>query len=87
MSRLLVICPGTQNSHFLAVNTLIKQAISWLFILGTVFHSGMLYLALLLGQDWAMQMVKLGPPLLLLGLLVMAGAAAIGFKGQVVHDP
>ena len=71
---------------FVAVAPLFKQMISWLFISGAVFHSGMLYLAVMLGQGWAWQLLKLGPPLLLFGLLAMAVAVLIGFRGQIIPD-
>ena len=71
---------------FIAVSPLVKQMISWMFIAGTLMHSGMLYLGVILAQSWAWTFVKLGPPFLLLGLLSIGVAAAIGLKGQVVVD-
>lgn len=70
---------------FIAVSTLFKQIISWVFILGAVLHSGMLYM-LNLGQAWALVILPVGPWLVLLGLLLIGIAALIGFKGQPVND-
>ncbi len=70
---------------FIAVTRIFKQIISWIFIIGTVLHSGMLYL-LNFGMEWAGMLLPLGPPLVLLGLLLMGIAAAMGFRGEVVRD-
>lgn len=70
---------------FIAVAPLFKQVISWVFIAGAVLHSGMLFL-LNFGQSWAVLFLKVGPPLVLLGLLLIGIAALIGFKGQPVQD-
>ncbi len=74
----LVLC-------FIAVARWFKQLISWLFIAGAVFHSGMLYL-LLLGFSWAGTLLKIGPWLVLLSFLLIGIAALIGFRGEVVRD-
>ena len=74
----LVLC-------FLGVSAIFKQVISWVFILGALLHSGMLYL-LNLDQAWALNLLPIGPWLVLLGLLLIGIASLIGFKGQVVTD-
>lgn len=68
---------------FLAVPVLFKQLISWLFILGTLLHSGLLYLSAVFSLPWAGQLLGfgIGPILLLVGLLLAGVAAAIGFRG------
>ncbi len=71
---------------FIAVARWFKQLISWLFILGAVFHSGMLYLSRALDQAWAESLLILGPPLVLLALLTIGIAALIGWRGEIVRD-
>lgn len=73
---------------FLAVPVLFKQIISWLFILGTLLHSGLLYLTIVFELPWAGQLLGLGlgPILLLLGLLCAGIATAAGFHGKLVTD-
>jgi uncharacterized membrane protein YgdD (TMEM256/DUF423 family) len=68
----------------LVISTLFKEIISWLFILGTLLHSGMLYLAVVLNQDWAWTVLKtsIGPVMLLAGLLLAGVAAMIGLKAK-----
>jgi hypothetical protein len=72
---------------FLAVPLWFKQAISWIFILGTLLHSGALYLAVF-GFGWAGTVLEtgVGPALILLGLLLAGIAALIGFRAEPVHD-
>ncbi len=66
---------------FLTVPALLKQLISWCFILGTLLHSGMLYLAVVFEQAWAGSVLAtgIGPLLILAGLVLTGVAAAIGF--------
>ncbi len=76
---------------FLAVPLLFKQVISWVFILGALGHSGLLYLAVALSLPWAQALLVspvgyIGPSLILLGLLLTGIAAAIGYKGRLVTD-
>lgn len=73
---------------FIAVAPLFKQIISWLFIVGTLLHSGVLYLVVVLDQYWALPIMNLGiGPVLVLAALVSIGIAAfIGFKGELVKD-
>ncbi|MEJ2059955.1 MAG: hypothetical protein P8Y64_05640 [Gammaproteobacteria bacterium] len=72
---------------FVAVGRWFKQIISWAFLLGAVLHSGMLYLSLL-GVSWAGLVLGtgVGPILILIGLLLMALATAIGYRGESVRD-
>ena len=71
---------------FIAVPLIFKQVISWCFILGTILHSGVLFLLVVLEQYWVLTIAPAGPVLLLLGLLLAGIAAAKGFKGELVHD-
>ena len=73
---------------FIAVAPLFKQIISWLFILGTLLHSGVLYLVVALDQYWVLPVMKsgIGPVLVLAALLSIGVAALIGFKGEPVKD-
>jgi len=71
---------------FIAVTRVFKQAISWLFILGTVFHSGVLYLMVMF-EFTAIAPIAPAGPLMLLAALLLAGVAAfMGFKGELVRD-
>ena len=72
---------------FLAAPALIKQAISWIFIAGTLLHSGMLYLRAF-DIAWAGKLLGTGagPILILVGLLLAGISAAIWFKNSVVSD-
>jgi uncharacterized membrane protein YgdD (TMEM256/DUF423 family) len=67
---------------FLTVGRLFKLVISWVFILGTLLHSGVLYLVVVFELGWAGTILGtgIGPILLLLGLLLAGVAAAIGWK-------
>jgi len=71
---------------FIAVAPLFKHIISSLFLLGTLLHSGMLYLTIVFDLPWAGQVLStgIGPVMLLAGLLLIGVAAAIGFRGQPV---
>ncbi|HSH29929.1 MAG TPA: hypothetical protein VK971_08495 [Thiohalobacter sp.] len=73
---------------FLTVPVWWKQAISWAFILGALLHSGMVYLGVVFGQGWALQVLDtgIGPLLVLLGLLLAGIAAAVGFSREPVRD-
>jgi hypothetical protein len=65
-----------------------KEVISWLFIGGTLLHSGMLYLVVVFNQAWAGQVLGtgVGPIMILLGLVLAGVAAAVGFKDEIVRD-
>ncbi|HEY9052915.1 MAG TPA: hypothetical protein VIQ03_15295 [Gammaproteobacteria bacterium] len=67
---------------FLGVAIWLKQLISWLFIIGTIMHSGMLYLGTVFGMTWAETLLGtgIGPICILAGLLLAGIASAIGFK-------
>lgn len=69
---------------FLAVPAWFQQLISWLFIVGTVMHSGMLYLSNVFGFGWAETLLQtaIGPICVLLGLLATSIAALMGFNGE-----
>ena len=71
---------------FLAVPAWLKQVISWLFILATLLHSGMLYLSnpSILGWGWANTLLNtgIGPFALLAGFALMAVAVAMGLKPE-----
>ena len=66
----------------LAVPALLKQLISWCFLLGALLHSGALYLAVVFEQGWAGSLLGTGiGPLLILAGLVLAGiATAMGMR-------
>jgi hypothetical protein len=73
---------------FIAISAIFKQIISWIFILGTLLHSGLLFLVNMFQLGWANTVLNtgIGPALILLGLLLTGIAAAIGFKGELVQD-
>ena len=68
---------------FLAVPVWLKQLISWLFIVGAIMHSGMLYLSTVFEFGWAETLLQtaIGPIAVLAGLLAAGIAAFIGFQG------
>ena len=73
---------------FLAVSSWLKQLISWLFILGTLLHSGMLYLGRVFDLTWAESLLGtgIGPIMILAGLFIIGIAAVIGFRGEIIKD-
>ena len=73
---------------FIAVSPVFKQAISWIFIVGTLLHSGVLFLGVMLDQVWAFTVLGtgIGPIMILLGLLLAGIAAAMGMRAEVVKD-
>ena len=73
---------------FIAAPLKFKQAVSWMFIIGTVMHSGLLYLERVFMQEWASTILNtgIGPVLILLGLVLMGALAAKGFSSEVVRD-
>lgn len=73
---------------FLVIPAIFKQVISWVFIVGTVLHSGILYLVAIFQLEWAVTILNtgVGPALILLGLLLAGIATLIGFKGQWVQE-
>jgi hypothetical protein len=70
---------------FLAAPVLFKQIISWVFILGALLHSGMLYLRAF-DVAFASKLLYLGPWFVLLGLLLMGIAAIVWLRPEVVKD-
>lgn len=72
---------------FIGVAPLFKQLISWIFILGTLLHSGLLYLASF-DVAWARPVLELGlgPILILVGLLLVGIVAWIGLRPETVPD-
>jgi hypothetical protein len=73
----LVLC-------FLAAAAWLKQLVSWLFIIGTVMHSGMLYLGTVFNLGWASTLLETGiGPVCILAALLITGIACI-FKLQPV---
>ena len=73
---------------FIAVGRIFKQVISWVFIVGALLHSGLLYLGTMLDMGWAFALLNtgIGPVLVLVGLLLAGVAAAMGWRGEVVKD-
>jgi len=76
---------------FLAVPVVFKQTISWIFILGALGHSGLLYLATALQLPWAQTLLTswfgyIGPSLILIGLVLAGIAAAMGYNGTIIKD-
>ncbi len=73
---------------FLAVNVMFKQVISWVFVLGALLHSGMLYLSRVFDMVWAGKVLGTGagPILIMAGLALIGIAAAIGYRGELVRD-
>lgn len=69
---------------FLMVPVWLQQLVSWLFIVGTIMHSGMLYLSTVFNFGWAETLLQtgIGPICVLLGLLAAGVAAFIGFDTE-----
>lgn len=76
---------------FVAAAKWFKQVVSWVFIIGALGHSGLLYLAIGLHLPWAGGLLTswvayIGPSLILIGLFLAGVAATMGFKGQLITD-
>jgi hypothetical protein len=73
---------------FVAAAYWFKQLVSWMFIAGTLLHSGMLYLAVVFHLGWAGVVLGtgIGPILILTGLALAGIAAAAGFQGRPVQE-
>jgi hypothetical protein len=76
---------------FVVVARWLKQALSWIFILGALGHSGLLYLAVGLQLPWAGSLLAgpvgyIGPSLILIGLFLAGVVAVMGFKGRLAED-
>ena len=69
---------------FLGVAVWLKQLISWLFIIGAIMHSGMLYLGVVFHYSWASTLLEtgIGPVAILAGLALAGFATIIGFRSQ-----
>lgn len=67
---------------FVTVGRGFQWLISLTFVIGTLMHSGMLYLAVALEQAWAWSVLStgIGPVMILVGLLLAGLAAAKGLK-------
>ncbi len=65
----------------LTLPALFKQILSWIFIVGTIMHAGMIFLAVF-GFGWAATLLGtgIGPVLILLGLFLMGIATFVGYK-------
>lgn len=73
---------------FVSIAVWQKQLLSWGLIIGTVLHSGMMYLERVLGMEWAGLILEtgVGPILILASLFFMGVAVAVGFKTEMVKD-
>jgi len=69
----------------LSIATRFKQVISFLFIAGTLLHSGVLYLGVVFGMGWAFTVLGtgIGPVMILAGLLLAGVASIMGIKDKV----
>jgi len=87
LESLMNIAVGIALS-FIAISSLFKQVISWIFIVGTLLHSGVMYLAVVFQLGWAQTLLGtgIGPALILLGLLLAGIAAALGMRAELVKD-
>ena len=68
----------------LAIPANFKSLLSIIFLVGAVFHSGMLYLGGVFGIYLAYKLTSIGAIAIVAGLLLMGGAAMIGIKEKVV---
>lgn len=64
----------------LAIPSNFKALLSVIFLVGAVFHSGMLYLGGIFHMYWAFNLTVIGAIAILTGLLGMCVASAIGIK-------
>jgi len=73
---------------FIAAAAWMKQLISWLFIVGAIMHSGMLYLRTIFEFQWANTLLEtgIGPFSILIGLLLIGVVSIKGFSNKVVAD-
>jgi len=69
----------------LTIGTRFKQVISFLFIVGTLLHSGVLYLGVVFSMGWAFTVLGtgIGPVMILAGLLLAGVASIMGIKDKV----
>ncbi len=73
---------------FIAAAPLLKNIVSWMFIIGALLHSGLLYMERLFQYPWATAVLEtgIGPVLILAGLFLMGVLALIGFENQFSND-
>jgi len=73
---------------FIAAATWLKQLISWLFIVGAVMHSGMLYLRTVFELPIASTLLDtgIGPFSILIGLFLIGVVSIKNFSNKVVQD-
>lgn len=71
---------------YLSIPAAFKNLLTLLFLLGAVFHSGMLYLGMVFGIGAAFKVILLGEVSLLAGLVLMGVAAFIGIKRPLRQD-
>ena len=73
---------------FIATASWLKQAISWLFIVGAVMHSGMLYLRTIFDYAWANTLLEtgIGPFAILIGLLLIGIVSCKSFGSKIIED-
>jgi len=73
---------------FIAVAPILKNIVSWMFIVGTIMHGGMLILERVFAIEWATTLLQtgIGPILILAGLLFMGILALIGFENRFADD-
>ena len=73
---------------FVSIAVWQKQALSWGFIIGTLLHSGMMFLERVFGMAWAGKVLEtgIGPVIILASLFFMGIAVAKGYKTEMVKD-
>lgn len=73
---------------FVSIAVWQKQLLSWGFLMGTVLHSGMMFLDRFLDMSWAGKVLEMGvgPILILASLFFMGIAVAKGFQTEMVKD-
>lgn len=69
-------------------SVLVKQLISWMFIIGTLMHSGLLVFERVFKMQWAAALLQtgIGPVLILLGILLMGIVCWKSYAGRFVED-
>jgi hypothetical protein len=71
---------------FLAAPILLKQIISWVFILGALLHSGLLYLERVFAVVLPTPLMGAGPLLILFGLLFTGLVAMRYLRAEIIRD-
>ncbi len=62
-----------------------KLVAGLLFVVGTLLHSGMLYLYGVFGVGWATMFTKFGAISIVAGVVLMAALSILGFQRKEVH--